>query len=129
MNRLLDDEGGSPSAPSFSQICSRSPAVAQASDAKLNEFNHDKRNNDSCDVESLLSRHEDVLTEEARVDDGFQLVHSKKKRKSILGSRKESTVILKSAIKTADIFVGNCDTDVTVESLSRYINDELKVKV
>ena len=36
---------------------------------------------------------------------------------------------MKSAVRTADIFISNCDTEVTADSLGRYIYDEFKVKV
>ena len=61
--------------------------------------------------------------------DGFQLSRSKKKKENIIGSRKDSTTVLKSANKSADIFIGNCDPEISVESISKYINEELKVNV
>ena len=64
-----------------------------------------------------------------RDGDGFQLVQSKKKKKNIIGSKKESNSVLKSAVKSADIFIGNCDTEVTAESICNYISDELKINV
>ena len=36
---------------------------------------------------------------------------------------------MRSAARTADIFISNCDTEITVDSLSKYIYDEFKVKV
>ena len=61
--------------------------------------------------------------------DGFRLVQSKKKRKNIIGSKKGSTTILRSAVRTADLFISNCDVEVTADSLCEYILDEFKVKV
>ena len=36
---------------------------------------------------------------------------------------------MKSAVKTADIYVGNCELTVTCEELSKYIKDETNIAV
>ena len=67
----------------------------------------------------------------ANNNDGFQTVRKKrKKNNNIVGSKKmPGNLTIRSAMRTADIYVGNCDLDVTVESLSDYIHSEIKVKV
>ena len=64
-------------------------------------------------------------------NDGFQVVQKKKsKNKTIIGLRKgNSNNVFKSAIKSADIYVGNCDVGVTINSLTSYILDELGIKI
>ena len=62
--------------------------------------------------------------------DAFILVQNRKRRKNIVGSKK--TVVggtLKSAVRLGDLYIGNCDQDVTSESLTKYIFDEMKIKV
>ena len=68
-------------------------------------------------------------------DDGFTLVQRKKKRVSIIGSKKNITSKgnlggnFKSARKVADLYIGNCDTEVTCEIISKYILDEMGIKI
>ena len=141
MNRLLFDEGGPPSAPSFAEVCGRPPTFPikdggelLAASTDINDITHKSSACDNVvstpqsDKRSLVESKNEC--DSANVDsEGFQLVQSKKKRKNIIGSKKESKSVLKSAVRTADIFVGNCDTEVTADSLCKYIYDELKVNV
>ena len=57
------------------------------------------------------------------------LVNNKKPKKNVVGSRVSPGGLLRSASRTADLYVGNCDVNVTPESLTQYINDVTKVKV
>ena len=84
MNRLLFDEGGLPSAPSFSEVCSRPPAVSHECDEGSTCFNHAK-NTDTRNVRTSSSQHENIVPTEngnsdvisKKGDDGFQMVQSK----------------------------------------------------
>ena len=135
MDRLLFDEGGPPSAPSFSEVCSRPSKVSQSDSGGSGCLN--VAQNIGVFNSGMPLSHNNAVSMESRVSDdcsvrdgdGFQLVQSKKKKKNIIGSKKESNSVLKSAVKSADIFIGNCDTDVTAETLSKYIRDELQVNV
>lgn len=62
--------------------------------------------------------------------DGFAIVGKKPKKDRIIGTKNNSGAgSLKSAIRTADLYIGNCDVDVTPDSLSRYILDDTDVRV
>ena len=77
---------------------------------------------------------DDVLgREKLDVDsDGFMLVQKKQKKfnPTVVGSKKNpQTAIVKGAKRFEDLYIGNCDLQVTVESLSLYISKEMGVKV
>ena len=49
---------------------------------------------------------------------------------SIVGSKKtKDNEKIKGAVKVADIYLGNCDLDVTHESISDYILKEMNIVV
>ena len=50
------------------------------------------------------------------------------KAKKIIGSRKSSST-LKSAVRKADLYIGNCDTNVTEDAILEYIRDQADVKI
>ena len=64
-------------------------------------------------------------------DDGFTIVDNRRRKKkvNIVGSRKPVNGSIKSATKSADLYVGNCDPEVTVESLTQYLLDEMQIKI
>ena len=64
-------------------------------------------------------------------EDGYQLVQkTNRKRNDIIGRKKETNgETLRSAKKNVDIYVGNCDLNVTIESLSEYILNEMNIKI
>ena len=69
-----------------------------------------------------------------KVDDGFTLVQKRKKRINIIGSKKSTSTKnfkgnFKSARKMADLYIGNCDENVTCEIISQYIVDEMNIKI
>ena len=73
--------------------------------------------------ENKLSKNNNETDEE-----GFTLVRKSKKKNKIFGS-KQTNESLKSATKIYDLYIGNCDTNITSEILSKYIYDETNVKV
>ena len=62
-------------------------------------------------------------------DDGFITVKKKLQRKRIVSTRMHGGAVLKNSPRRADIYVGNCDVDVSPESLQQYIEEEVKIKV
>ena len=65
--------------------------------------------------------------------EGFTLVQSKKHKhragsKNVIGSKATSSdSTLRSAVRMGDLYLGNCDPSVSVESLVKYISDEIKI--
>ena len=118
LDRLLNDDGGLPSAPSFSQVCKTQ--LEKSSDQlkdvlpQRNGLSTNKKNNDVS-------------------DDDYILVQNKKQKKNtrmrIVGNSGRASTLLKSASRSIDLYVGNCDTDVTVDMLSQYISDIINVNV
>ena len=87
-------------------------------DSHLNQSNddHDKKNNNDNDNED-----DD--------EDGFVRVIKRKHRRNIVGSKKTTnSALLRSSARKADIYVGNCDTDICEKALNDYIVDELMIK-
>ena len=200
LDRLLHDEGGLPSAPSYSQVCgsqrqqreSSLRLVSANSDVNLIELEvmhsepdatdavddetrtMDNRNRENghatqppplaeqvkddrhrtemrlrekgkgveatptssiavmvrSDRNETLPNMNSVTSEKGTRsdDDGFILVRNKKhSKKNVVGSRVLKNSTLKSVIKTADLYVGNCDVDVTTDALNQYIHDNANI--
>ena len=136
--RSFQDEGGSPSAPSFADIVQREEVQPISNDMPIKVVSAKKRPS----VTELRSRNLDrdyqgdaSAGNQSKLDsDGYQLVQRNKKRhknvNGIVGSRKvNETVSIKSAIKKADIYLGNCDLSVTPESIKEYIYKEMDVTI
>ena len=66
-------------------------------------------------------------------NDGFQLVQRKRKRsynRNIIGSKKAPGMSgLRGAVKTADLYLGNCDLSVTSEIIEDYVLKEMSIKI
>ena len=63
-------------------------------------------------------------------DDGFRVWHNRKnKKKNIVGVRKPASDAIRGAVRVADIFVGNCDPSVTVDSLRKYLKEEMNIEI
>ena len=128
LDRLLFDEGGEPSAPSFADICKGQHRESGVSDGRSSDVVLKEKHSytNTTTNNSAGSSH----VKDNRVDkDGFILVNRKKQKKNVVGSRESSSSLLRSASRTADLYVGNCDVDVTTESLTQYICDVMKVKI
>ena len=78
---------------------------------------------------------EDILKDQTSgfaVDkDGFRLVKNRRKRAgNIVGSRKANVnVKLRGAVQVADMYLGNCNLEVTPESIIEYICNEMNIEV
>lgn len=140
--RPFQDAGGAPSAPpapSFTDLVSElrtgverksvSPSAPPLSQqvvlsARETDFSSGAIPKKKASVASVRSS---VVFDK----DGYQLVQKKnRKRNDIIGLKKGSNgETLRSAKKTVDIYVGNCDLNVTIESLSEYILNEMNVKI
>ena len=75
---------------------------------------------------------EKMANRQLQIDnEGFQKVESRKKRRNnIVGARKVNDCgTIKSAVRSVDVYVGNCDLDVSEESLGNYIKNEIGVIV
>ena len=66
-------------------------------------------------------------------EEGFILVQNKKHKKNartrIVGNSGRASSLLKSASRTVDLYIGNCDTEITVDMLTQYIKDAINVTV
>ena len=124
------DEGGPPSAPSFSQVCMSQPQVKTVTDVSSNRKLISRKNKPSPHKSGKIIEKENDQMIDSRADaDGFITVKKKQQRKRIVGTRMQGGTVLKSAPRTADIYVGNCDVDISPESLQQYIEEEVKIKV
>ena len=64
--------------------------------------------------------------------EGFQLVQNRKRRPpiSVIGSKKNhGNETIKGAVRLADLYIGNCDNDVTSDSISEYIANEMNIDI
>ena len=145
LDRLLNDEGGPPSAPLYADMLND-----LRGSATFDEINHSdgvhlpSRNiGDHTSGRSRGSSLRGIRVDEGRQkvmndnpisgndneeeNDGFILVRNRKRRKNVIGSRQTSSI--KSAVRMGDLYIGNCDLSVTTESLSEYIRDEIDVSI
>ena len=147
MNRLLNDNGGTPSAPPFSNSILNNPRL----NVTVEKIKNNDVPNPSIYVDGELKKrqkasktlggasvkvgpqteiiNEPISNRDGKIgdDDGFTVVMSRKKRKNIVGSRQTKT--LKSAVRMGDLYIGNCETSVTVQLLTEYIRDEISVDI
>ena len=140
LNRLIFDEGGTPSAPSYSQVCKSKQhskdksAIPPAEDISLVARKEEIGKSSS---NTAPARANNMANADDRVDeDGFILVKNKKQKRNavgskrnVVGSRTSNTGSLKSAARTADLYIGNCDVEVSVDSLIEYIYDVTEIRV
>ena len=64
--------------------------------------------------------------------DGFMLVEKKKRKQNVtvVGMKKNhGNNVLRSAKRVGDLYIGNCDLEVTADSLSAYILAETGIKI
>ena len=73
----------------------------------------------------------DRKSESPTDEEGFRLVQNRKKRAgNIVGSRKaKENEKLRGAVQVADIYLGNCNLEVTPESIVDYIRNEMNIEV
>ena len=63
-------------------------------------------------------------------DEGHQLVQKKKRRNNIVGSKRTNlNGTVRGATRVTDVYLGNCDLNVTSEAISEYISKEIKIFV
>ena len=134
----FDREGGpsqtfSPSAPPLSQ---RSPLGREQNDGMLGDVTVGGSFPPSApplsqDVSTLNDCGNGVASIRRNVDsEGFTLVEKKRRRNmTIVGMKKNNSSVIKSAKKQGDLYVGNCDLEVTTDSLSSYILKETGIRV
>ena len=142
---VVRDGGGHPTAPSFADITNtRASSEFLAVSAKKSSLSHPKTvpnkprvisnvlvsspvaNGSSSKPSSNKNGNRDEVD-----DEGFILVKNKRKRHNgnIIGSRQTEHGSLKSAVRTADIYVGNCGPDVNAQSIEEYLLDIYKIKI
>ena len=121
----------SPSAPTFSQISS----PVRGSGVLCGEGGHSlspsapplSQESPSAQLSGALhSRQVNVDSE------GFTLVENKKKKSKsvVVGSRRNAEGGgIKGAKRVADLYIGNCDLDVSVDSLISHISKETGIRV
>ena len=132
-NRSIQDIGGSPSAPTFSQVVGKnirkddSMNIHKIATENITKLPVPKFPNS---VNAHRKRAYDKPS--ATVDeDGFTLVQkAKKTRGNIVGSKKYlGDRNIKSARNMVDIYLGNLDLDVTEDEIINYIKDETGITV
>ena len=131
--RAFQDEGGCPSAPPLVEIIRQEKEKRRTETLKdRNALSEQKRQENENNVPEPLTPSQEEERGPRLDRDGFQKVEKKKKtRKNIVGSKRMegSRGIVKGASRSADIYLGNCDLDVTEDAISQYINEEINVKV
>lgn len=135
----IQDFGGDPSAPTYADVtasaikeirgiegesASNAQKTVGPSTKKKSPVRGEKTKQDSI---SHNKRNQDVNTDE----DGFQLVVNRKRKPvNIVGSKQtKDNETIKSAVRVADIYVGNCDLEATPETVSEYIHKEMDIVV
>ena len=139
MNRLMFDVGGPPSAPSFAAVTRGEESVIQDGGlASPRRLRSSMQFNAASDIARPIAgqTQNQLVRSERKIDNGkadkddFVLVQNRRRKKNIVDSKKSSgSDTLKSAIRLADLYIGNCDANVSTESLSQYIYSEMNMKV
>ena len=62
-------------------------------------------------------------------DNGWQRQHSRRKKNDIIRGTKKITGSLKGAKTNSDLYIGKCDSSVTIEIISNYIKNESDIDV
>ena len=143
----VQDFGGDPSAPSYVDVTTSAIREIQrtGSGTATSGQRNVKPNTRKSAVrgekvkKNLISqsrKNQDVNDEKYNhmptIDkDGFQLVRNvKRKPLNIVGSKRtKDNETIKSAVRVADLYVGNCDLEVTPKTVSEYIHKEMNIVV
>ena len=153
----IQDEGGSPSAPpdtdlherfqdteenqpnlprepgfgDIQDIDSASTAASYADMIMINTGIREIRKTTAKDFEISETTSKDNRSAVTALDDGYQLVQNKRKRAAnIVGSKKANgDGKLRGAVQVADIYLGNCNLDVTPELIVEYVRNEMNIVV
>ena len=133
LDKSVQDEGGVPSAPSYSQVAgmhgnSREIDGIHARSVRSREGRTGSEANRSFHPrKSQQSKSSQVVIDA----DGFQLVQrNRRKRENIIGSKKmDENKMVKSAARMADLYVGNLDVNVTVEAIVDYVKNDIGVAI
>ena len=73
-----------------------------------------------------ISRYNQSKSSIVRNDKGYiEVINQRKKRNIQYGTRKATNNKFKSAQKTADLYIGRCDPEITPEDISTYLKDDL----
>lgn len=123
LNQSFQDLGGSPSAPTYAQV---TVLGEKRSEVDVTKVSSKRPLNDSRKdvVRPIPSK---AVTDA----DGFQLVQrNRKKRENIVGSKKlNKSHVIRSAMKIVDIYVGNLDSDVTIEAFNNYVENDIGIRI
>ena len=122
--------GNTPPAPSFAELL-KEHRVKDAVNPVKSPKQGTSGNADGTQNQVKVSN-EKIANRQLQIDsDGFQMVESRKKRRTnIVGERKVNDLgTLKSAVRSVDVYIGNCDLDVSEESLENYMKDEIGITV
>ena len=92
-------------------------------EVKKDSVSHSRRNQD---VTSGKYNHMPTIDK-----DVFQHVQNRKRKPlNIVGSKRmRDNKTIKSAVRIADLYVGNCDLEATPETVSEYIHKEMNIVV
>ena len=144
--REVQDFGGVPSAPSYADVAfagvediPRNSNGTVAFTSK-NRYQNEKENAIRNDNLRKNPRHssetrpdEKIIDKQKSVqndDDSYQLVKRKRRPANIVGSKRtKANETIRGAVRVADLYLGNCELDVTPESISDYIFKEMNIAV
>ena len=144
--REIQDFGGAPSAPTYADVASArvenvtgksNVTVASSSNdeyennQEITIVNENFRRNKPQNHERNQGEREVVNSKSVHIDDeGYQLVRKKRRPVNIVGSKRtKGNETIRGAVKVADIYLGNCELDVTPVSISDYIFKEMNITV
>ena len=147
--REVQDFGGAPSAPSFRDVASSGMENVAKSQNETVKFSLRNKNeikvrnptisenfkggaSSSDEIRPDMTVKDNNKGNSVSVvdDEGYQLVKKKKRPANIVGSKRtKDNETITGATKVADIYLGNCDLDVTPESISGYIYKETNIVV
>ena len=133
---MLYDEGGPPTAPTYADVTQKSDRrttntlTAQRSPSVHTVTEGHRKDTRSRPPKAVAARGR-YRSNSSDKSDGFKLVQSRKRqKKNIIGARKlAGNIPLKSATRLGDLYLGNCDIEVTPESIIEYIHDITKVDI
>ena len=143
----VQDLGGVPSAPSYADVTTsairkirRTESETAASGQRIVEQNTKKspirREKVKKDLISHTRRNQDANSEKynhmpTTDKDGFQLVrNNRRKPPNIVGSKRtKDNETIKSAVRVADLYVGNCDLKATPETVCKVFTSICRLTI
>lgn len=126
----FQDAGGSPSAPPAKEV-DKDKDRGMTQSFKMD--NETLPPNLGSSTSKVIENGASGNRRRQRIDSqGFEVVEKRKKRRNdnIVGSKKQTeSSLLRGALRTADVYIGNCHLEVEIDSLTEYIKNETGIEV